>query len=113
MKLKKKIALIFGVTDQDGSYLSKLLLQHVINLDKKDYYKQTSLNCSHINIGSGKDLSIKELAEIIKEVVGYKSKINFYSTKPDGVKSKLLNCCRINNLGFKAQISLKEDLINT
>ncbi len=86
---------------------------HVMNLDKKDYYKQTSLNCSHINIGSGKDLSIKELAEIIKEVVGFKGKINFDSTKPDGVKSKLLNCSRINNLGFKAEISLKEGLINT
>jgi GDP-L-fucose synthase len=42
---------------------------HLMNLDKKIYDKQTSSMCSHINVGSGKDLTIKELAEIIKEVV--------------------------------------------
>ena len=69
--------------------------------------------CSHINAGSGMDLSIKELAEIIKEVVGFKGEINFDLTKPDGSPRKFLDNKRINNLGFKPEISLKEGLIKT
>lgn len=86
---------------------------HLMNLDKNIYDKQTSSMCSHINVGSGKDLAIKELAEIIKEVLGFKGGINFDPTKPDGISKKLLDSKLINSLGFKPEISLKDGLIKT
>ena len=86
---------------------------HVMNIDKKNYDEQISSESSHINVGSGKELTIKELAETIKEVVDFKGKINFDSTKPDGSFRKLLNSERINKLGFKHKIGLKDGLIKT
>ena len=86
---------------------------HLMNLDKNIYSEQTSSMCSHVNVGSGKDLAIKELAETIKEVVGFKGGINFDLTKPDGIPRKLLNSELIKNLGFKPEISLKNGLIKT
>ena len=86
---------------------------HLINIDKKIYDKNISPMCNHVNVGSGKDLTIKELAETIKEVVGFKGKINFDPTKPDGSQRKFLDSKRINNFGFKPQISLKNGLIKT
>ena len=86
---------------------------YVMNIDKKLYDKFISPTCSHINIGSGEDLTIKELAENIKEVVAYKGEINFDPTKPDGSSKRLLNSELIKNLGFKPEISLKVGLIKT
>ncbi len=86
---------------------------NLMNLDKKTYNNKSSLTCSHINVGSSNDLTIKELAEIIKNVVGYQGKIIFDPTKPDGVPRKLLDSTLINDLGFKPKISLKEGLIKT
>ena len=85
---------------------------YLMNLKKKTYDEYTASMCSHINVGSGKDLTIKELAETIKEVVGFKGEISFDSTKPDGSIRKFLNSERINNLGFRPEINLKEGLIN-
>jgi GDP-L-fucose synthase len=86
---------------------------HVMNVDKKNYDEQISSESSHINVGSGKELTIRELAETIKEVVDFKGKINFDSSKPDGSFRKLLNSERINKLGFKHKIGLKDGLIKT
>ena len=86
---------------------------YLMNIDKNIYYKQTSTMCSHINVGSGEDLTIKELAETIKEVVDFKGKIYFDPTKPDGISRKLLDSKLINSLGFKPEISLKYGLIKT
>ena len=86
---------------------------HLMNLDKNIYDKQTVPMCSHINVGSGKDLTIKELAEAIKEVLGFKGVINFDPTKPNGIPRKLLDSELINSLGFKPEISLKDGLIKT
>jgi len=85
----------------------------IMNIDKKTYNENISPMSSHINIGSGSDLTIKELAEIIKEVVGYQGEINFDQTKPDGVPRKLLNIERLNKLNFKTFINLKDGLIKT
>lgn len=85
----------------------------VMNLDKKIYDEQTSPMCSHINVGSGKDLTIKELAETIKEVVGYQGKINFDKTKLDGIPRKFLGIKLISNLGFRPKISLEDGLLKT
>jgi GDP-L-fucose synthase len=86
---------------------------HIMNVDKKNYNEQITSESSHINVGSGKELSIKELAETIKEVIDFKGRINFDSNKPDGSVRKLLNSERINKLGFKPKIDLKEGLIKT
>jgi GDP-L-fucose synthase len=86
---------------------------HLMNLEKKTYDHYTSPMCSHINVGSGIDLSIKKLAKIIKEIVGYKGIINFDSTKPNGNPKKLLNSKVINNLGFTHLVSLEEGLVQT
>lgn len=63
-----------------------------------------------INIGVGEDLSIKELAEMIKEITGYKGKIVFDSSKPDGTPRKLMDVSKLSSLGWKASIGLKEGI---
>jgi len=69
--------------------------------------------CSHINIGSGQDISISELAEIIKETVGFEGEILFDQTMPDGTERKLLDSSIINSLGWKPKISLRHGLDKT
>ena len=86
---------------------------HVMNVDKKIYDEQMSSEISHINVGSEQELTIKELAETIKEVINFKGTINFDSNKPDGATRKLLNSERINKLGFKPKTDLKDGLIKT
>jgi GDP-L-fucose synthase len=63
-----------------------------------------------INIGVGEDLSIKELAELIKEIVGYKGRIVFDSSKPDGTPRKLMDVNKLSSFGWKASIPLKEGI---
>ena len=86
---------------------------YTMNLDKITVDKKTKPMCSHINVGSGIELSIKELALTIKEVVGFKGEINFDNTKPDGITRKLLNSKKIYDLGFKPETSIKDGLIKT
>src|SRR3989344_821543 len=66
-----------------------------------------------INIGTGEDLSILELANIVKEIVGYEGNIVWDSTKPDGTMRKLLDVSKIHSLGWKYSISLKEGIKRT
>tara|TARA_B110000305_G_C19382194_1_gene610211 strand:+ start:597 stop:1565 length:969 start_codon:yes stop_codon:yes gene_type:complete len=86
---------------------------YLMNLSKEIYQKLTSPMCSHINVGYGSDLTIKELAENIKEVVNYKGLIDYDITQPDGTPRKLLDSQILNNFGFKPQVSLKEGLKKT
>ena len=79
----------------------------VHELNSQIYNKNTKKMGSHINIGTGKDVTIKELANSIKEVVGYKGQIVFDLTKSDGAPRKLLNIDLITKLGWKAETSLK------
>ncbi|SQA78094.1 GDP-L-fucose synthase [Capnocytophaga ochracea] len=65
---------------------------------------------THINIGTGKELSIKELAYMIKETIGYQGKIVFDSTKPDGTMRKLTNPSKLHQLGWKHSIELQEGI---
>jgi len=84
---------------------------HLMNIKKNLFYQNTVPMSSHINVGSGTEITIKELAENIKEVVGYEGSITFDSTKPNGTFRKLLNSSRIKNLGFKPEVNLKNGLI--
>jgi len=85
----------------------------IMNLEKEIYYKNNDLTCSHINIGYGSDLSIRELANLIKKVTHYKGKIEFDNSKPDGMKKKFLNNKRINKLGWRPKHTLKDGLKKT
>jgi GDP-L-fucose synthase len=66
-----------------------------------------------INIGVGKDITIKELAEMIKSVVGFEGELKWDTGKPDGTPQKLLDVSRLNALGWKAGYSLKEGILKT
>jgi GDP-L-fucose synthase len=85
----------------------------VLMLDKKDYVQNTKPMVSHINIGTGKDVTIRELTELIKEVTGFKGKIIFDSTNLDGAPRKLIDVKRISNMGWKYTTNLKEGLEKT
>jgi len=71
---------------------------------------QTDIRNTHINIGSGEDLSIRELAETIKEVLEFKGRFVFDRTKPDGTMKKLLDVKKLSGLGWKSTIGLKEGI---
>ena len=83
---------------------------HVMNLDKDIYQQHTKPMLSHINVGSGKEITIKQLAATIAQVINYRGKIEFDTTKPDGSPRKLMDSTRLNNLGWNAKISLEEGL---
>lgn len=85
----------------------------LMNIDKKIYNEKISPMSSHVNVGSGEDISIKELALVIKEIIEFKGDIYFDKSKPDGSPKKLLNNNIINSLGFKPKVSLNEGLIKT
>ena len=85
----------------------------VMNLEKSNYDSSTSQMNSHINIGSGIDCTIKELTELISQVVGYSGKIEWDSSKPDGTKRKLMDVSRINNLGWTPKFSLEDGISKT
>ena len=82
----------------------------VHNLDKLIYEKKIDSMQSHINVGTGIDVTIKELAEIIKDVVGFSGKLAFDNSKPDGTPRKLLDIKILTNLGWKAYTNLAEGL---
>ena len=86
---------------------------HVMNLDKKLYQEQTKPMLSHINVGTGEDLTIKKLAETIAKVTNFKGKIEFDTMKPDGVRRKLMDSGRLNKLGWQSNIDLEQGLKQT
>jgi GDP-L-fucose synthase len=63
-----------------------------------------------MNIGTGRDLTIKELAGLIKSIIGFKGELAWDNTKPDGTFRKLLDVSKINRLGWKEKISLEEGI---
>jgi GDP-L-fucose synthase len=86
---------------------------YVMNLSKERFLQNTKQTSNLINVGSGSDLSIEELAKIIKEMIAYKGQIEFDANKPDGMPRKLLDSQRINYLGWKPEVSLKDGLAKT
>jgi GDP-L-fucose synthase len=79
-------------------------------VNAKDIYEK---NITHLNIGTGKDLSISDLAALISEIIGYKGKIIYDTTNPDGTPRKLLDVSRINQLGWKYKTELTEGIEKT
>ena len=82
---------------------------HLMNMTPNAYPK----NISHINIGTGIDCTIKELAQIIAEVTGFTGEIKFDASKPDGTPRKLLDVTQLNAMGWQSKISLRDGLSST
>jgi GDP-L-fucose synthase len=86
---------------------------YVMNLNRDDYQKCTGLRHSHINVGTGLDCTIQELAETVARVTGFTGSLTFDTSKPDGTPRKLLDVSRLHNLGWQASIGLEEGLHQT
>lgn len=92
-----------------GSPLREFL--HVDDLAEACLYLMEHYNDpGHINVGSGVEISIKDLAEMIKEVTGYEGELKWDTSKPDGTPRKLMDSTKINNLGWKPNIELREGI---
>ncbi|MFL9815191.1 GDP-L-fucose synthase [Stutzerimonas sp. VN223-3] len=83
---------------------------HVMELDDATYRAHTQPMLSHINVGTGVDCSIRELAETITRVTEYQGQLTFDSSKPDGTPRKLMDVSRLKALGWQASISLEDGL---
>lgn len=86
---------------------------HVMELASDVYQANTQPMCSHINVGSGADVTIRELAETVARVVGFKGQVVFDATKPDGAPRKLLDVSRLSVMGWNAGIILEQGLRDT
>ena len=81
------------------------------NVDFKDYINNTKeIRNTHINIGSGKEISIADLAQLIKKIVGFKGNLTFDTAKPDGTLRKLTDVSKLNQLGWEYKIDLEEGI---
>ena len=85
----------------------------VLELDEITYQANTKPMLSHINIGTGKDITICELAETMKEVVGFKGKLTFDATKPEGAPRKLIDVTCLSRMGWRYGVDLKDGLSRT
>ena len=83
---------------------------HIMGFDKKILEKSIKPMLSHINIGTGIDITIKDVAQTIKKVVGFYGEIIFDAKMPDGAKRKLLDVATIKSLGWKHKVELKDGL---
>ena len=84
---------------------------HVMNLDKATYDQHTQPMLSHINVGCGHDITIRQLAETVAQTVGYTGDITFDPSQPDGTPRKLMDSTRLNTLGWQAKIGLEQGLV--
>jgi GDP-L-fucose synthase len=90
--------------------LADAILFLMENVNAEDLYEN---GITHLNVGTGKDISIDGLANMIAEIVGYKGTINHDVSKPDGTPRKLLDVSRINSLGWKYKTELREGIGKT
>ncbi len=83
---------------------------HVMSMKKEEYNHYTQPMLSHINVGYGEDVTIKELADLVRQAVGYSGGISFDATRPDGTMRKLMDSSRLRALGWRPRTSLLEGL---
>ena len=86
---------------------------HIMELELSTYAEHTQPLLSHINVGVGSDCTIRELAETIANVTGFRGKLSFDASKPNGVLRKLMDTSRLKEMGWTAQIGLLEGLNDT
>ncbi len=85
----------------------------VLELDEEAYKTNTQPMLSHINVGTGKDITIREMAETMKQVVGYEGRLTFDATKPDGAPRKLIDITRLKRMGWEYSIDIEDGLTKT
>ena len=85
----------------------------ILELDKKTYEKNTETTLSHINVGTGSDISIAKLAQMIAQVTNFKGEVSFDHSKPDGTERKLMDVNRLTKMGWKAKIGLTTGIHDT
>ena len=85
----------------------------VLNSDIQTYRENTLPMLSHINIGTGEDITIREVAETIKKIIGYNGALVFDTTKPDGTPRKLVDTSRLSSMGWSYNTGLEEGLAKT
>ena len=85
----------------------------VLEVDGQTYKTNTQSMLSHINVGTGKDVTIREIAKTIKRVVGYKGKLTFDTAKPDGAPRKLIDVTRLSKMGWSYNVDLNNGLKKT
>ena len=85
----------------------------ILELDERIYKANTQPMLSHINIGTGVDLSIREMAETMKKVINYKGRIVYETSRPDGPPRKLTDVSRLSQMGWKYTVDLKKGLEKT
>ena len=90
--------------------LADAVLHLMQKVDAPDLYET---GISHLNIGTGKDITIAELAELISKIIGFAGKIEYNTSKPDGTPQKLLDVSKLNKLGWKHKNKLKDGISKT
>ena len=85
----------------------------VLDLDRDTYAANTQPMLSHINVGSGTDISILDLARLVAKVTGYQGRISNDPSKPDGTMKKLMDVSRLADMGWRAQIGLEAGVAGT
>ena len=85
---------------------------HIMGIKPEIFNDNTTPMCSHINVGSGEDCSIKELTEIIARVTGVNGKVTWDSSKSDGAPRKLMDSSKLSRLGWNSTIKLEPGLVN-
>lgn len=85
----------------------------VLDLDRESYEAETKPMLSHINVGCGTDVTIRELAETVARVTGFTGKLGFDATKPDGTPRKLMDVSRLSRMGWTATIGLEDGIRQT
>jgi GDP-L-fucose synthase len=85
----------------------------VMELSKREYDLNTQVTISHVNVGSGEECSIRQLVRLVAETVGFKGKVTFDESKPDGAPRKLLNVERLSTMGWRYSINLQDGLSET
>jgi nucleoside-diphosphate-sugar epimerase len=85
----------------------------VMDLDRATYEANTQPMLSHINVGTGEDVSIRQLAELLAEVTGFNGRLVFDTTKPDGTPRKLMDVSRLAAMGWRARTGLREGVEGT
>ncbi len=109
---KKKKVILWGTGKplREFLYVDDLAEAVVYLMEKINANNIYEKGITHLNIGTGKDLSISELASLISEVIGFKGEIEYDASKPDGTPRKLLDVSRINELGWKYKTELREGI---
>jgi GDP-L-fucose synthase len=90
--------------------MAKACIHIMQNVNFSDLIHSSEVRNTHINIGTGEEISISDLAVLIAEVVGYNGEFQFDSSKPDGTMRKLTDVSKLHSLGFKHTVSLRDGI---